>query len=439
MFIPLALIFIIFVNIFLFFYCRKYYKEIKRIFLDYSIIFIVVAFVICIIAFPNESIKAANDGLNMWFTVVIPALLPFFIGSELLVGLGVVSFIGTLLEPIMRPVFNVPGEGSFAFAMSVTSGYPVGVKIATKLRTDSLISQVEAQRIVSFCSTSGPLFLVGVVSIGMFKSSEVGILMATSHYLAAILVGLVFSFYKNSKYNKSLALNNTRKQNNVFKRALLQLSISRKKNPSFGILLGNAVRESTSAMLMVGGFIIMFSVIIKILNITGFMDMLSNILYFLLKPLQVEPEIIKAFISGLFEITIGSKLAANTSNVSLISRIAVVAFIISWSGFSIHAQSISILSVTDINLNLYIFAKLLHGIFSYILVYMIYPIFTVFFEFTLPTSTYYQEASVFIKLVNNIILSMEIFIFILVLLLCTAILVTSFIFVHNKVFKKTFI
>ena len=76
--------------------------------------------------YPAESVDAAYKGLVVWATLVIPALFPFFIGSELLINLGIVKFIGTILEPIMRPVFNVPGEGSFAFVMSVTSGYPVG-------------------------------------------------------------------------------------------------------------------------------------------------------------------------------------------------------------------------------------------------------------------------------------------------------------------------
>ena len=439
MVILLTIIFITIVSTFMFFYYVKDLKKIKRMFLDYLIILVVISFVFCIISFPSESIDAANEGLNMWFTVVLPALLPFFIGAELLVGLGVVSFIGTLLEPIMRPIFNVPGEGSFAFAMSITSGYPVGVKIASKLREDSLISQTEAQRIVSFCSTSGPLFLIGVVSVGMFKSSEVGLLIATTHYLAAILVGLIFRFYTTANDKKTSTLKYNRKKGNMFKRAFVELSNSQKKNPSFGILLGNAVRESISAILMVGGFIIIFSVIINILNITGFMDILSNILYLLLKPFKVEVQIIKAFISGLFEITIGSKLAANASNVSLINRIAVAAFLIGWSGFSIHAQSISILSTTDIKPNLYILAKLLHGIFSYILIYIIYPVFTIFFEFTLPTSTHYQKVPVFVELLNNTILSIEIFIGLLILLLCISIFFTFIIALCNKFSKKKFI
>lgn len=33
-----------------------------------------------------------------------------FIVSEIALGTGVVNLLGALLEPLMRPVFNVPGE-----------------------------------------------------------------------------------------------------------------------------------------------------------------------------------------------------------------------------------------------------------------------------------------------------------------------------------------
>lgn len=411
------------------------FNRFKQYFGDYFIVSIVAMLVFSIIIFPNESVKAAYNGLNIWFTVVLPALLPFFIGSELLVGLGVVKFVGTLLEPVMRPLFNVPGEGSFAFAMSVTSGYPVGVKIVSMLRNDRIVSKIEAQRLLAFCSTSGPLFLIGAVSIGMFKSSEVGIFLAVAHYLAAIIVGLLFSLYKRTKNQNSLQHYPTNHQS-IIKRAFLNLSATRRKAPSFGILLGNAVKESINTMLMVGGFIILFSVIINILEIIGFVSFISKALFFFLKPLHVELPIIKALITGLFEITIGCKIAADTIGASLVSRIAAAAFIIGWSGFSIHAQSISIISITDINSYLYVFCKFLHGIISYILVYLLYPIFTLFFTFSIPTFNHYQQPSLYNNLFANLKLSIEFFLVILISLLFFSLVVGSFIYIASLFSEK---
>ena len=77
--------------------------------LTYFMAFIAVFITIAMVQYPKEAFDSALVGLSLWWNVVFPALLPFFILSEILMGLGVVHFIGILLEPLMRPVFNVPG------------------------------------------------------------------------------------------------------------------------------------------------------------------------------------------------------------------------------------------------------------------------------------------------------------------------------------------
>lgn len=69
-----------------------------------------------LLTYPKEALEASVRGLNTWWKVVFPSLLPFFILSELLIGFGVVRFIGSILEPLMRPLFRVPGVGGFALA-----------------------------------------------------------------------------------------------------------------------------------------------------------------------------------------------------------------------------------------------------------------------------------------------------------------------------------
>lgn len=83
-----------------------------------------VTFIILIIIFSHTAVSAANKGMQLWLNVVFPSLFPFFVASQLLNKTGMIKAIGILLEPIMRPLFNVPGCSSFALAMGVTSGYP---------------------------------------------------------------------------------------------------------------------------------------------------------------------------------------------------------------------------------------------------------------------------------------------------------------------------
>src|SRR5690625_9186 len=92
---------------------------------------------ISLIIFPEAAFHSSLRGLHTWWEVVFPSLLPFFIMAELLIGFGVVQFIGIIFQPIMRPIFNVPGVGSFAWIVGMASGYPSGAKITALLRTNN--------------------------------------------------------------------------------------------------------------------------------------------------------------------------------------------------------------------------------------------------------------------------------------------------------------
>ncbi len=124
---------------------------------------IAIAFTVFMVLNPEPAFGAALRGLRVWWDIVFPALLPFFVGSEILMGLGVVHFMGVLLEPLMRPLFNVPGAGSFVLAMGLASGYPIGAMLTARLRDQDLCTPIEGERLMAFANTADPLFMTGVV------------------------------------------------------------------------------------------------------------------------------------------------------------------------------------------------------------------------------------------------------------------------------------
>ena len=67
----------------------------------------------------------------------VARLITLFVMAELLMGLGLVNFLGVLLEPIMKKVFKLPGTGGFVVAMSLSSGFPIGAKITGQLRREN--------------------------------------------------------------------------------------------------------------------------------------------------------------------------------------------------------------------------------------------------------------------------------------------------------------
>lgn len=330
-------------------------------------------FIVLIIRFPEQSYEAAKKGLNLWFTIVVPSLLPFFIGSSLLIHLGVVDFLGILMEPIVKPLFRCPGIAAYIFVMSITSGYPMGPKLTSQLRSENKITSSQAQRILSFANTSGPLFMIGAVAVGMFNNPKLGTVICVSHYCAAILTGILFRHYGNAEEAHSKP--EPSKRRNVFIRSFSNLYLHQlKREKKLGELLGDAVHDSVHTLLVVGGFIMFFSVIIHILLETGMIQILSYVLYPILSLLHVPIEMANGLVSGFFEITTGC-LTASQAQVSILHKVSAASAIISWGGLSVHAQALSLLSKANIRPSLYLLSKGIQAVLSYILT----TIFLVFF------------------------------------------------------------
>lgn len=323
-----------------------------------------------ILTVPDQASEASIRGLNIWWESVFPTLLPFFIIAELLISFGVVNFIGVLCEPIMRPIFNVPGVGSFAWIMGMVSGYPTGAKISTHLREEQQISQIEAERLVTFTNASSPLFIIGVIAGGLFHDLKLGVLLITCHYIGNALVGFCMRFYgrKREKGKKT-----NRKNKVSLKRALKEMHRTRLNDPRpFGQVIGDAVLNSVKTLVMVGGFIILFSVFTKLLFILGISPVIASGFDLLFKALMLPVELTLPFLSGLFEITLGSQMISQISINNLLAQMIIVSFILGFHGLSVQAQVSSIIAKTDIRFAPYFFARFLHAIFASILTIILY-------------------------------------------------------------------
>jgi len=342
-------------------------EVIKTLFYTTSSIFLATA----ILLFPTESFDASIRGLNLWLEVVFPSLLPFFIVAELFLAFGIVRLIGVLLEPLMRPLFNVPGAGGVVVGIGLASGYPAGAKITARLREEGILTKIEAERLVSFTNASNPLFIFGAIAVGFFHDVKIGIILAISHYLGAILVGICMRFYHYKESSKQE--NHQKEKLPIYKRMWQTLHHERmKEKEPLGKILGQAVTSSVNTLVLIGGFIILFSVINQLLLLTGITSLLSQGLALILNLFSLPESLSLPYIAGLFEVTIGSQMVSNVSDVSLLAQLVFVSAILGFHGFSIQAQVASILSTTDIRFRPYFFARLIHIVFSIFLTIILF-------------------------------------------------------------------
>ncbi len=328
-----------------------------------------IIFIASLIIYPKPAVSAASKGIHLWLDIVFPSLFPFFVASQLLSKSGIIRLFGILLEPVMRPLFNVPGCGSFALAMGIVSGYPVGASITADLRKQELITRVEAERLLTFTNNSGPLFIMGAVAVGMFRLPAAGYLLYASHVAACITVGLIFRYYKRR--------HNPRKRAQIKMSQSIRLELQKLRNTDINPwkLFGECIQSSISTILTIGGFIIFFSVLINIMIASGLISALCSLVPGFTADLGLEPKTLEGLLCGFFEITTGANLI-NLSSSALAVKLCSASMIIGWAGFSVHTQVMSIVSSSDIGVKPYLAGKALQGIISCFYTFVGYKLFS---------------------------------------------------------------
>ena len=151
-----------------------------------------VLFAICLVLFSSSNLSAAQNGLSLWATSVIPSLFPFFVATELLSYTNIIHILGKCFNKLMKPLFNVRGEGAFAFIMGIISGYPVGAKIACNFRESNVWSKEECDRLLAFTNNSGPLFILGTVGIKMFRKFYNWFIIIINPYFILLICWYLF-------------------------------------------------------------------------------------------------------------------------------------------------------------------------------------------------------------------------------------------------------
>lgn len=312
---------------------------------------------------PHATVASAASGFKIWYTAVLPALFPFFVVAELLVGLGFLHYLGKWLEPLMRPLFNLPGSSSLVVVMGFTSGFPVGALLTRELYQRRMLSAGEAERLVSFTNNCSPLFIVGTVGVGMFGSPVIGYWLAAAHYLSNFLVGMILRVTSSSPSPE-------------FKPAVRRPTDSDPVQvpDSIGKMMGNAIHKAITNVLAVGGFIVVFSVLTRMLSVWGIIDSAAQLLANSLGFLNLTYPLAYGLCMGFFEITLGSQTTAAAMTLDHLPALAAVSSILAFSGLSIIAQVMSIVAGLPVRFWFYIRARILQVILSISIISVVYAL-----------------------------------------------------------------
>ena len=325
------------------------------------------------IAFAKEAFAAALEALRLFAGVVFPSLLPFFLLSEVLLAYGVVHFLGECFEPLMRPLFNVPGVGSFVLSMGLAAGYPMDAVVTARFRRDGLCTKAEGERLLAFTNTADPLFLLSAVAVGMLGRPELGALLALAHYGSAFLVGITFRFWGGREGPPPRQAPKARRP--IWRRAVEALLAARRADGrNLPTVLKDAAADSLATLFLILAYIVLFSVLLAVLEKARVLRLLLPPFALLLHLLHLDPHLARGLLAGVLEIDIGANALAHTPT-SLAARATLISAVVAWSGLSVQGQVASVLAGTDISLFPYVLARILHSVLSGLLTALFFPLF----------------------------------------------------------------
>lgn len=312
---------------------------------------VLLLFLLILLLYPAPIIAATKTGFLTWAEKVIPALFPFFVLTRLMIYFQVPQMIGKLLAPIFKYLLKISPITFFIMLMSLISGNPSGPKMAREYYDKHLISEREMIGLLYFCNFASPLFIIGTIGVVLYHSSQIGYLLLMSHLVGSFIVFVVcYPYFKS---------NDTQQCQIEF------------PTQSFATILIDCIESSMQTLIRVGGIIVFYYIISEALSVMHIIDLLNTLLAPLLLILQLET--IEPLFAGLLEFTQGvTKLTTTTAPLDI--KLTLTAFIVSFTGLSVHTQTFMFSKGLHISYLKYVGMRLLHSFASAALLFISFPI-----------------------------------------------------------------
>lgn len=204
----------------------------------------------------------------------------------------------------------------------------------------------------------------------MFGNSTIGFLLLITHILACITVGFLFRFWKSNIKNRS--------NSSEFARASNPCTPNKISFSNLGEVIGTSISNATSTIMMIGGFVVMFSIIISIFKESHLLNIVSSSLTPALNFMNIPTSFASSLITGFLEITNGIALIAGIHIKAISINIILTSFLLGLGGLSVFLQVFSIVSKTDLSIKPYIIGKILHGFIAAFYTYVFIELFPMF-------------------------------------------------------------
>ena len=278
----------------------------------YLFTFIIVFFIVNSILFPSIALNATKNGLSIWFTQILPSLLPFSILSTILLNSKWISSLTTRGNIISISITMICG---------IIFGFPIGAKLSSDFYKQNLLSQKQAQILCVCMNNFSPMYIMGYVFPLLFGTTSSNCFFLFLLYGIPVLTACTLLFIRKEKENV---------QKKSASRFQLDMQII-----DAGIISG------FETLIKICGYIVLFSLITAYISI-----------------FVTKLELPQLFILGNLEITNGIHLLSENISQPFIKTVLAIQFL-TFGGLSGLAQSASFLSSSGLSMVKYTVGKLM--------------------------------------------------------------------------------
>ncbi|MGB3101625.1 MAG: hypothetical protein WBB56_06930 [Psychrobacillus psychrotolerans] len=271
------------------------------------------ALIILLFLQPGVAHKGALEGMRIFTTALLPYLLPYLVITQLFIR-SKNSFLNTTNK--YKMYLNI-------YLLSAIGGFPSGAAVITSLKDIGTLNKNNASWLLAICHAPSPMFVIGFVGIEIFHAEIAGIKLLIIMHAVNLVFLLVFI---------------------VLSPPIHQSTHIQKPSES---PFQESIKETYQILLLIGTTVIFFTTV-SFIVFESVKEILPNI----------SPTLL-VFVASLFEMTGGISLAGEMLSGSALLPL-VVAFIIAFSGISIHMQIIVLAQKANISIRKYILFRFLH-------------------------------------------------------------------------------
>lgn len=289
------------------------------------------------LSFPQTVFTGASYRLVLWFRHVLPTLLPYMILINVLICTPALHWICRITSTFLCPLLGTSYYGTFAVLTGFLCGYPMGAKTTSDLLNVNKISRSEASYLLSFCNNTSPAFILSYVVAQNMKERNLCIPFFLILTFTPLMLSFIFRlFYRLPESSCSFP----------------QVTPGPFSNPSESIsdsFLDRCILNAFESVTKVGGYMMMFSVLIQLLA-----SVLPNTIFSLL-------------LYSSLEISTGIRLLFSSALYTT-EKIILCAFLTSFGGWCCIAQTYSMISSSQLPILPYITAKLVTALVTSLLI-----------------------------------------------------------------------